>query len=143
MAALVIHLMASITNVSASQVSEVLSVKRVSLRKPVFFVSWSWFKLALFLFLLTIEVYPYASPCYSQPCFNGGECHEFESSFKCKCAKGFHGVYCEAGKLKLLFLLKVIHPILTGSARMIIWILSESNLWKWLIFLFSINRDTL
>lgn len=31
MAALVIHLMASITNVSASQVSEVLSVKRKSI----------------------------------------------------------------------------------------------------------------
>lgn len=36
------------------------------------------------------------SPCLSQPCFNGGKCHEKDAKFKCECQKGFYGVYCEA-----------------------------------------------
>lgn len=32
----------------------------------------------------------------SQPCFNGGKCHEQNAKFKCECKKGFYGVYCEA-----------------------------------------------
>jgi Notch-like protein len=42
-------------------------------------------------------LYPYAaSACFSQPCFNGGKCHEASGSFQCECQPGFQGVYCEA-----------------------------------------------
>ena len=41
-------------------------------------------------------------PCFSEPCFNGGKCHELNENlsvnklFQCECMQGFHGVYCEA-----------------------------------------------
>ena len=35
-------------------------------------------------------------PCFSQPCFNGGQCHRRGSKFECACQRGFQGVHCEA-----------------------------------------------
>jgi hypothetical protein len=33
------------------------------------------------------------------PCFNSGKCYVENSKFRCECQPGFHGNYCEAGKL--------------------------------------------
>ena len=33
--------------------------------------------------------------CQSQPCLNGGGCHDTNQSFACTCPPGFHGDRCE------------------------------------------------
>lgn len=33
--------------------------------------------------------------CASQPCRNGGVCHDYVNSFVCKCPPGFNGIQCE------------------------------------------------
>lgn len=33
--------------------------------------------------------------CASQPCLNGGQCLQIDSSFQCQCAPGFDGLNCE------------------------------------------------
>lgn len=43
-------------------------------------------------------------PCYSMPCFNDGKCSVLNSRFKCDCLPGFHGTYCEAGKIYIIYI---------------------------------------
>ena len=31
----------------------------------------------------------------SNPCLNGGNCQDLINSFKCDCASGFKGIFCE------------------------------------------------
>ena len=36
--------------------------------------------------------------CRSQPCQNGGQCHNQGTSYNCQCAPGYYGNHCEHGK---------------------------------------------
>jgi len=38
---------------------------------------------------------PLENPCASQPCLNGGQCAQTDSSYQCQCAPGFDGRSCE------------------------------------------------
>ena len=35
--------------------------------------------------------------CEKEQCFNGGQCHDTETSFICTCAAGFTGTFCQTG----------------------------------------------
>ena len=36
--------------------------------------------------------------CRSQPCQNGGQCHNQGTSYYCQCMPGYYGNHCEHGK---------------------------------------------
>lgn len=40
---------------------------------------------------------PAEHACVSNPCANGGTCHEISSSFKCHCPSGWSGPTCAIG----------------------------------------------
>ena len=53
----------------------------------------------IFFYNLTFICY-LATPCASDPCFNGGTCSENESAFSCSCPVGYRGDRCEVtGKI--------------------------------------------
>ena len=36
--------------------------------------------------------------CASNPCTNGGTCHDMYGNFECTCLAGYTGVQCETGR---------------------------------------------
>lgn len=39
-----------------------------------------------------------------RPCLNGGSCTNTPGSYVCKCLQGFHGINCEFGKYKYIYI---------------------------------------
>lgn len=46
--------------------------------------------------------------CVSNPCANGGTCHEIQSGFRCQCPAGWSGPTCAIGEYSLFLLRSVI-----------------------------------
>ena len=41
--------------------------------------------------------------CSSNPCMNGGTCHDHHNRYSCNCAFGYEGVRCETGEINTVF----------------------------------------
>ena len=52
------------------------------------------------LFLLTLNLTSGVDldECESDPCENGGECHNGNNTYTCSCMPGYNGTNCETGK---------------------------------------------
>ena len=52
------------------------------------------------LFLLTLNLISDVDldECESDPCENGGECHNGNNAYSCTCMPGYNGTNCETGK---------------------------------------------
>lgn len=49
--------------------------------------------------LTPVSLRPAEHACASNPCANGGTCHEVPSGFECHCSPGWSGPTCATGKL--------------------------------------------
>lgn len=51
--------------------------------------------------LTPLSLRPAEHACVSNPCANGGTCHEVPSGFECHCPSGWSGPTCAKGELRL------------------------------------------
>lgn len=52
----------------------------------------------LILVFINIFFHPAEHACVSNPCANGGTCHEVPSGFECHCPAGWSGPTCAKGE---------------------------------------------